>query len=76
MYCKVWTRKLLEREGPVSEAGGVQEEALVAGQGQYAPLSVPHSAKDHKKLPLCSSHPVWEEATDGLFLQARWGKLR
>lgn len=38
MYCKVWTRKLLEREGPVSEAGGVQEEALVAGQGQYAPL--------------------------------------
>lgn len=38
MYCKGWTRKLLEREGPVSEAGGVQEEALVAGQGQYAPL--------------------------------------
>lgn len=38
VYCKVWTRKLLEREGPVSEVGGTQEEALVAGQGQYVPL--------------------------------------
>lgn len=38
MRCKGWTRKLLEREGPVSEVGGIQEEALVAGQGQYVPL--------------------------------------
>ena len=38
MYCKGWTRKLLEREGPVLEVGGTQEEALVAGQGQYVSL--------------------------------------